>query len=374
MVLTLVGIWWYLSWPVLVDITDENFLELQKCPACYGDHLCSDVFHRRFDLTNFTRFNIIRKLFNAKNVYYGIFYQDDQEEEVVIKKLGHDRELAKMDQLMCDMAQRDTNCVSSLASKWSNGRTLEFHLFKTGLDIEALKCVQNQDMIDFLASKAHVSNENFLTLAMINPEPLIASAFPYAAGWPFPKYYGACGRLAVFERVKSPLENYLSSPWATKARLALQVLQMAKKMSDNEPLGLYLTDWSLDNFAVTAKLEVKLIDLENIVLVNKTVIKTTKAPGWNIDHHSVAFGCEEDQEDCFSYSVEDLCSHVVSDHNYYGACQGIFNDLKVTEAMPKDARQKFPMLERLLKECSWPSHPGGRIEAARELIEILKQI
>ena len=66
------------------------------------------------------------------------------------------------------------------------------------------------------------------------------------------------------DNVGVPLSHF-TSVWPTKARLALQVIQMAIKMTHNDPI-LYLTDWSLDNFAVSNVNEVKLIDLEHIIL------------------------------------------------------------------------------------------------------------
>ena len=196
-------------------------------------------------------------------------------------------------------------------------------------------------------------------------------AFPSDEDWPFPNYHGACGRFAVFEYVGKSLNNYFSYPWVQRARLTLQILQMAQKFTFNEAIGLYLTDWHLDNFAVTETLQVKLIDLENIILVNRTMLENTKAPGWNVEHHSVAFGCEN--MDCFSYSIEDICTHYISDHNIFGVCQGIVKPF-LLKSIPQDIKRTFPLLERLAHECAWPSTPGGRLEAAKQLIEILKLI
>ena len=36
-------------------------------------------------------------------------------------------------------------------------------------------------------------------MLLLNPEPLLFMTFPREENWPFPKYLGACGRLAVFE-------------------------------------------------------------------------------------------------------------------------------------------------------------------------------
>ena len=357
-----------------IDLSNHKVLEIEKCPACYGDDLCPEFIHGNIEISNQNFWTVV---FNAKNVYFGLYKGHD----VVLKKLAHTKELETFDRKLCELtpsiSPRCDNAARNirlLASLWDHHHhdSIEYSLLKANLppEIETFSCVRSQELIYFLNRKKHWKAEHFLTLSFVNPEPLIVTAFPYDEGWPFPKYYGACGRWSIFEYVGQSLTNYLSKTYVTKARLALQVLQLAFRMMHNDPI-LYLTDWSLDNFAVSKVLELKLIDLENIVLVNRSMIKIIQAPGWNIDHHSVAFGCEK--EHCFSYSLEDLCSHSISDHNVFGACQGILLPL-LKDGMPSEIQVNFPLLQRFLQECAWPSYPGGRIEAAEQLIDILKRI
>lgn len=71
-----------------------------------------------------------------------------------------------------------------------------------------------------------------------------------------------------------------------------------------------------------------------------------------------------------------------SDHNYFGVCQGILAPKAFSEdipagllhSVPESVRIKFPLLPRLIVECGTPSRPGGRFEAAEQLVDILKQI
>ena len=58
--------------------------------------------------------------------------------------------------------------------------------------------------------------------------------------------------------------------WLKRADYARQLLEMAQEFSYSE-FRLYLTDVSLDNFAVDAEGKVKVIDAENIVLVDSSV-------------------------------------------------------------------------------------------------------
>jgi hypothetical protein len=374
------------AWPLVINIKDPKTLDVFKCPACFGEGLCPAFLSSNVILTNWTRFSLA-KVVNAKNVYYGLY----KDKHVILKKLGHDRELTRLDKTICQKANRDQgdanscdkvgNNIRILASLWmTKDQTLVFDLVKANLDkdIETFGCTKSQDLMDFLfkrtqSHKGHLKAEHFLTLAFLNPEPIILMSFPAEEGWPFPTYYGSCGRFAVMEDAGRPLTAFFTRPWNTRARLALQVLQMADKFTQNPTnLGLYLTDWLPENFAVSDDLQVKLVDLENIILVNQTRIKAVKAPGWNVDHHSVAFGCGEGKA-CFSYSIEDLCTHQTSDHNIFGACQGVLGG-DLLAGVPEAVKVEFPLVERLISECAWPSQPGGRFEAAKQLVEILKQI
>ena len=350
---------------------DRLDLEISKCPACLGEDICPSFFQGKIKLK---KPSLVKYFFNAKNVYEARYESKD----VMLKKLAHVQEWQDFDQKMCQSQHEKCsvgNAVRYLSSLWMTSKGIINHsVLKDNLpdSSELFTCDHHlgssSELIAFLQSRTSLwkqKPEHFLTTVMINPEPILAMAFPDSEGWPFPKYYGACGRFAMFEHAGQPLEAFLDVNWAVRARLALQILQLAIKMSDNPTLNLYLTDWSLDNFAVNTKLQIKLIDLENIILVNKTEIEQVKAPGWDIAHHSTAFGCENRQ--CFSYFAPDLCSHKQSDHNYFGACQGVIVPL-LTNGVPDQ------MVKRLIQECAWPSNPGGRLEAVNQLKDRLLQI
>ena len=115
-------------------------------------------------------------------------------------------------------------------------------------------------MLDYIIKRAtshkssegqSISLENILSILIINPEPLVLTTFPAEEGWPLPKFYGSCGRLAVIQDAGYPLSSAVEEPFKIRALMALQVLKMAKKFTRGDPhLALYLTDWSMDNFAV----------------------------------------------------------------------------------------------------------------------------
>ena len=126
-----------------------------------------------------------------------------------------------------------------------------------------------------------------------------------------------------------------------------------------------------------------MIDLEHVVLVNRSHIRVVAAPGWDVQHSSSFVGDEDDADGKinFDYSLQDLCTHEISDLNLYGACQWTLSSpsSKFGKGLlfdASDVQDKYPLLPKLLKECSRPSRlvPGAREEAANMLINILKEI
>lgn len=390
--------------PIVIDSSSSYFLQEDTCPACYGKNRCGELQAGRLTLTTWTRFTV-SWLFNARNVYRGQL--EGRSGGVVAKMLGHDWEMERsLHEVVCLLGERPPfYCSGQHYIKYlteqvyqrdkpadhigpaSRSLTMNFaqdaaRFLQPGSDY--LGCVRSQDMMDFLTHKPqwHPSSlfslENVLSMLLINPEPLVLTTFPAAEGWPFPEFLGSCGRVVLVEDCGQPLSEFLDSDFKTRVDLALQVLKIATVMTDQDKdLALYLTDWSLSNFAVDSKGKVTLIDLENIVVVNKTQVVSVGAPGSSVVHTSS--GGED------GYALEDLCSHVKSDNNIYGACQWIlYPHAKATKTwtrgllydIPQAVRSKHVLLEKLLRECSWPSHPvpGARMEAANQLRDILTQI
>lgn len=99
-------------------------------------------------------------------------------------------------------------------------------------------------------------------------------AFSQSEGWPFPHYYGSCGRIIVEEYVGQSLAYYEDSPWEQRLDIAYQLLQISQMMTENTlDFALYMTDLNLDNFAVRKDGTVFLIDVENIVVVDRLKVR-----------------------------------------------------------------------------------------------------
>eukprot|EP00117_Sycon_ciliatum_P041202 scpid104989/ scgid5056/ UPF0672 protein C3orf58 homolog len=100
-------------------------------------------------------------------------------------------------------------------------------------------------------------------------------AFPSSDGWPFPRYYGACGRMIFVEDSGAEMGDYMDAPWTVRVRVAKALVDTTIKLTDNaEQWIFHLLDVEEDNFAVhynstLDRYVVTLIDLEHMIIVNK---------------------------------------------------------------------------------------------------------
>ena len=88
--------------PIEINLNQRDMLEQHKCPACFGENLCNDVYVGAIKLTNWTRYTI-SKLMNARNVFHGVFKGYTK---VIIKKLGHDKDLEMLDNTICKLSEK----------------------------------------------------------------------------------------------------------------------------------------------------------------------------------------------------------------------------------------------------------------------------
>ena len=311
-----------------------------------------------------------------------------------MKKLGHDSEFQTLDEKICRLSGKKAgychpaHYIKALALQFKKEpSSLDYaKLNEIDLGTEILSCSRSQRLVDLLVSRAafHESGvasvENVLTMLMLNPEPLLFMAFDPEEGWPFPKYLGSCGRIAIFEdKGRQTMAEAYFKPWDFRAKVARNLLKMAVKFIDNEDrVAIYMTDWSSDNLAVDKYGDVTIVDGEGVVLVDKKLVEDTKAPGWDVKHaNDLCHGK-------FCFHPEDLCTHKDSDLNLLGVCAGFlanapFNrDLPhgLLHGIPSEVSRRHPLLSRLVEECARPTnkHPGGRFEAAQEILEILRHL
>nr|XP_002737149.1 PREDICTED: deleted in autism protein 1 homolog [Saccoglossus kowalevskii] len=372
------------------DLKDEKFTGSDKCPACFGTSLCEEFMDGNLRLVSYSKFRFF-DFVNIKNVYEGIYNY----ENVVLKRLGHNTEFETFDRDICKNAKLQPDCDVSMAIPASHLGKLNDKDGLTPQDVTGLsdlvRC-PSQRLLDriwniYEAEKpvdGILSAENKIMLMVIlafNPEPLTTQVFSQSNGWPFPKFIGSCGRFVVLENVGKSLFYYYSEPWQIRVDFAYQAFAIAEKFTNNEEdFALYMTDVTYENFAVNAKDELMMVDVENVIVVDKKQINQDKPPRWDEKLQSVHDDCI-DKHNCLSFSPNDLCSRVEADHNYYAVCHGILWTEASIPGKPNGLLHDIPEyvkesaeLVKLLEECQNPSLQYGRFSTAPQLLFLLQKL
>lgn len=383
----------YLSWSQN-RLTQEDFLETRKCPACYGQTFCFDLFDDQFSLSGISKFGIFDKV-NLKNVHFADHKYHGH--RVVLKKLAHNDEIKKVDDRLCKDAFREPGC--DLARRMVVSKTGQ-SIHRNGLLPELLKdttfmffCVTHK-LIDRVMDRYKVigKKEGQLTMddklqiyytAEVNPEPLMLQTFPASEGWPFPEYYGACGRYIVEEYCGKTLAEFYDAPFEKRADLAYQMLRMAERLTSDPDWSLYWTDLAAVNFAVDPAGKLTYIDAENIIVVDKQATKIANKEHWNDMAESQFTECEDGATDCLSFDVSQMCQHYELDHNYYAVCRNMLSryaDDRINGGIPHLLHDMPPHanddwdLDNLLNECTRPHQSQGRIKAVHKLFQALDHL
>jgi len=225
---------------VTVNLEVTSLLSSDTCPACYSQNLCQNFAAGEFELVGWDRYYPV-KFINHRNVYQAAWKPWSR--AVVLKKLGSDEEISELDRELCKYFHRDKaveqECVvgdavenlenmavlhksdlRGLDEGELSAVTLDIKKIKTiplFEDIDILECVNDQELFNHIVHRGihHKSAphlHNLLTMLLLNPEPLVAMTFQQSSGWPLPDYYGACGRLAVFQYIGQSLDKLEYSP------------------------------------------------------------------------------------------------------------------------------------------------------------------
>lgn len=108
----------------------------------------------------------------------------------------------------------------------------------------------------------------------------------------------------------------------------------------------YLMDWSLDNIVANEAEDISFVDLEDVIILDKHVSPGTDLPNWyKRSKHEVI-------EPGFLFSIDNMCTHHLSDHNLWAACHILAGDEEpYLYPLPKIVNSVRPNLEKLLSEC-----------------------
>lgn len=351
-------------------LREDSYLETNKCPACYGASLCKPLYDGK---AHFTGLSNIRSLdiLNFKNFHYGKYRGED----VVLKKLVQNSVLQDIDERICFSADRKVGCdvarISYIADFSREIRTTDLQVSHlTGVS-DMFRCPSVRFVRRLLANyKERAKHEvpiyyitdkiQVLVTAMINSEPLMLQTFPSSEGWPFPAYIGACGRFIVVENCGQSLKDFYNAPIEKRADIAYQVLKIAEILTDN-PHGyaIYWTELKANDFVVDKYGQVKFVDLNNVVVVDRESFVNENKNDF-METYEAKFLIYDEVVPPTPY--KELCGHARSDWNIYMTCRYILSGSAIDPVIPggllhdmsKAARDDWDM-DYLLKECNSPS-------------------
>ncbi|CAG5118325.1 unnamed protein product [Candidula unifasciata] len=372
------------------EIHLESLLETDKCPACYGGSACSMFYYKQIEFSGMSKFRTF-DVMNTKNVHYGTLKPDGR--QVVVKKLASDSELKKMDERLCKDAKREPGCDiarvitrTDMALPLRDGPLVPEIMKKTGAFMFYCPSYRLIDRVSTYFKEYKKKDQTMgsdkmhvLYSALVNPEVLLLQAFPKSEGWPFPEYLGSCGRAVVVENAGRLLADFVDTSFHIRAGIAYELLKIAEKLTTKSDFVLYLTDVSYENFAVDSSGKVTVIDLENIIVVDKLAIQARKPKDWNEPHEGMFSECGG--KNCLHIENDNLCTHLNSDHNYNAICRNLLSKYAVEDRMPQGFLHDMPVeaedywdLGNLLEECARPRQKEGRWKAKDKLLVALEAL
>ncbi|XP_076245859.1 divergent protein kinase domain 2A [Calliopsis andreniformis] len=374
-----------LKWSKIITFKPDinRLTELEKCPVCYGTSACSYI--DKVDITPYDFYSAFSYFLGIKNVFTGT--HDGY--EVILKKLAHDSELSEFDRTLCETDKFSSICAKDF-SKIDNINFRELIEQEVTLDFTKdnfshLRVCPSVERLDNLLQHIYLNNKNvdpeivdisIWMLTVLNPEPLLLQILSKVI-WPVPKYFGACGRIVIEEYVGLPLTAYYNESWLHRAKIVHSLLDAAYKFTyGSDEFGFYLTDISADNIAIDSDYNAKFVDLENVIIVDKNFVPKEEPTKWNqLQENTESFNCT----DCLAFDSAEICSHKISDHNYYAICKtllalNIHNNVLpggLLHDIPATVKKKYPNIQYLIEQCVIPQVPFTRISAGMELKQLL---
>ncbi|CAH0403141.1 unnamed protein product [Chilo suppressalis] len=352
------GVSFYVSVLLFGDLKSPrvmNLTDLDRCPACYGVSVCPELYSNQIILESGHHWG---NLFNAKNIYYGYTRSNRR---VVLKKLAHDWELKELDTKLCKNWNLERGCKPVQLLNATNADERIIGLIQYNIswpDTEPRKglvlCPYTYSFYDFIQPVLNNKKSNnyksdminVWTMLNINPEPIILQVIPKSKGWPVPSFGGVCGRLEVVAHEGEPLSSLLHIEWHRKLKFAKAILETAMDFTfKHDRFRFYLMDWSLDNIVANEKDDITFVDLEDFVILDKQISPKNDLPNWYQRY-------SKETSPGFTFSIESMCKHHLSDHNIWAACYILAGEENpLLYPIPKDVNSSRPHFHKLLLEC-----------------------
>uniref|UniRef100_U3JFH6 FAM69 protein-kinase domain-containing protein n=2 Tax=Ficedula albicollis TaxID=59894 RepID=U3JFH6_FICAL len=201
------------------------------------------------------------------------------------------------------------------------------------------------------------------TLA-VNSHPILLQMFPGVEGWPFPRYLGSCGRLAVSASTR-PLRHFLGAAAEVAADLALQLLAVLRSMAANDlKYFFYFTRVDAGTFGVFSNGHLFIRDASALGIIDR-------------EEGSQPMDGQQEYRDIFSCLAVDCqaafvsCDSIRDEHSLVMVCQDLLPKLLAGKFLP-------PVQERIdafLQRCARGfGDSQGAEEAMEELAEMLKPL
>ena len=170
-----------------------HFIGGDKCPACYGKTLCPKIHSGIISVGKEGLKAHLLMLLNVKNIHFGTYKGQGP---VVMKMLGHDKELANLDKEICRLAEEAQGCdVTRAVHKLPVVKSRELNPRNMKGMSDLMTC-PSQRLISLMLQRyvergpdprvptmTLEGRLHLMTTLLINPEPLImqVSIFPHTA-------------------------------------------------------------------------------------------------------------------------------------------------------------------------------------------------
>ena len=137
--------------------------------------------------------------------------------------------------------------------------------------------------------------------------------FPQRENWPFPNYYGSCGRVIIESYHGKTLNNFIEHDFLTRAKISKLLLEALKTLTTNEHnVSLYLLDLGYENVSYDEPSDkIYFIDVEDVLIVDKLAARNETSYVMPFDD------CSGETTDCLKYQAEELCQFRDVDINFY---------------------------------------------------------
>ncbi|XP_036401439.1 divergent protein kinase domain 2B [Megalops cyprinoides] len=364
----------------------RSFLGLDKCNACVGTSICKKFFKEEIRFERWLSSQLM--LPPAHKSWYLANYTDDSEtwRPVVLSRLASQALHTLSDRSICSSAGRPRSCSIEAVLRatprfqdWARSHLLLPRMVQ-GLAAPMVRC-PSQRLLDRLVRRyaevtdagsvqmKHFAERDKLRLLYtlsVNQHPLLLQMFPGTEGWPFPRYYGSCGRVMVWASTR-PIRSLYGSPLETRADLAYQLLHVTQGLGSNSlRFRLYYTRVTEDMFATFEDGKLFIVDASTIGIIDQ------------LEGFKPERGQEQSRKDIFSClsgscDAPPPCGSVRPSQSFALLCRDLLPKLLTA----RDARvSRLPRdVARLLGVCADGAQTDGSVlGAARALMELLRPL